>query len=96
MSPLKSSHVRRTRFTEKQKDYLNSKFRIGETTGQKAHAASVVKSTMTASDSNGNCLFTSSEFLTGQKVSSFFSRVALKYTLKNDEMTESDIEGSRT
>ena len=30
---LKSSHVRRTRFTEKQKDYLTSKFRIGETTG---------------------------------------------------------------
>ena len=72
---LKSSHVRRT-FTEKQKDYLTSKFRIGETTGQKADAASVAKSMMTSkSDSNGNRLFTSSEFLTGQKVSSFFSRL---------------------
>ena len=30
---LRSSHVRRTTFTEKQKDYLTSKFRIGETTG---------------------------------------------------------------
>jgi len=47
---------------------------------------------MTARDSNGNRLFTSSEFLTGQQASSFFSRIASKRTLKNDEMTESDIE----
>ena len=40
---LKSSHVKRTRFTEKQRDYLSSKFRIGESTGQKADAASVSK-----------------------------------------------------
>ena len=45
---LKSIHVRRTRYTEKQKDYLTNKFRIGETTGQKADAASVTKSMMTA------------------------------------------------
>ena len=89
---LKSSHVRRARFTEKQKDYLTSKFRIGETTGQKADALSVAKSMMTARDSNGNRLFTSSEFLTGQQVSSFFSRLASKCTLENDEMTESDTE----
>ena len=61
---LKSSHVRRT-FTEKQKDYLTSKFRIGETSDQKADAASVAKSMITAkSDRSGNRLFTSSEFLT--------------------------------
>ena len=65
---LKSSRVRRTRFTEKQKDYLTSKFRIGEKTGQKADAASVAKSMMNARDSNGNRLFTSSEFLMGQQV----------------------------
>ena len=29
---LKSSHFRRTRFTERQGDYLSSKFRIGQTT----------------------------------------------------------------
>ena len=45
---LKSSHVRRTLFTEKQRDYLSSKFSIGESTGQKADAASVSKSMMTA------------------------------------------------
>ena len=82
---LKSGHVRRTRFTEKQKDYLTSKFRIGETTGQKADTASVARSMMTARDSNGNRLFTSSEFLTGQKVSSFFSRLASKRTLSEND-----------
>ena len=63
---LESSHVRRTRFTEKQKDYLTSKFGTGQTTGHKADAASVANSMMTASDSNGNRFLTSSEFLTGQ------------------------------
>ena len=82
---LKSSHVRRTRFTEKQKDYLTSKFRIGETTGQKAYAASAAKSMMTARDSNENHLSESSEFLTGQKVSSFFSRLASKRTLSEND-----------
>ena len=51
---------------------------------------------MTAkSDSYGNRLFISSEFLTGQKVSSFFLRLTSKRTLENDEMTESDIEESQ-
>ena len=89
---LKSSHVRRTRFTEKQKDYLTSKFHIGETTGQKVDVLSVAKSMISARDSNGNCLFASSEFLTGEQVSSFFSRLASKHTLENDKMTGSDIE----
>ena len=89
---LKSSHVKRTRFTEKQRDYLSSKFRIGESTGKKADAASVSKSMMTARDSNGNRLFSSSEFLTSQQVSSFFSRLSSKRKLEDDEMTESDFE----
>ena len=87
---LKSSHVKRTRFTEKQRDYLSSKFRIGQTTGQKADAASVSKSMMTARDNNGQRLFTSAEFLTSQQVSSFFSRLSFK--LGDGEMTDSDIE----
>ena len=89
---LKSSHVKRTRFTEKQRDYLSSKFRIGETTGQKADAASVSKSMMTARDSNGKRLFTSSAFLTGQQVSNFFSRLSSKRKLEDGEVTDSEIE----
>ena len=92
---LKSSHVPRTTFAEKQKDYLTSKFRIGETTGQKLDTASEAKSMGTARDSNGNRLFTSSAFPTRQQGSSFFSRLGSKRTLENDEMTESDIEESQ-
>ncbi|PFX11655.1 hypothetical protein AWC38_SpisGene24528 [Stylophora pistillata] len=48
---------------------------------------------MTTRNSNGNRLFTSSEFLTSQKVSSFFSRLASKRILsEDDKMMESDIE----
>ena len=87
---LKSSQVRRARFTEKQKDYLSSKFFFGESTGQKVDAASVSKSMMTARDSNGSRLFTSSEFLTSQQISSFFSRLASKRS--QDQATDSDNE----
>ena len=47
---------------------------------------------MTARDSNGKGLFTSSEFLTSQQVSSFFSRLSSKRKLEDGEMTDSDIE----
>ena len=71
---------------------MSRKFRIGQTTGQKADAASVSKSMMTARDSNGQRLFTSAEFLTSQQVSSFFSRLSSKRKLGDGKMTDSDIE----
>ena len=77
---------------QRSRDYLSSNLRIGESTGQKADAASVSKSMITAGDSNGNRLFSSSEFLTSQQVSSFFSRLSSKRKLEDDEMTESDFE----
>lgn len=63
---LKNSQSSRTRFSEKQKNYLLSKFLIGEQTGQKVNAASVACSMVSARDTNGDRLFTSAEFLTGQ------------------------------
>lgn len=54
---------------------------------QKADAASVSKSMMTARESDGASLFTSSEFLTSQQVSSFFLRLFSKRKLKEGEMT---------
>ena len=47
---------------------------------------------ITAGDSNGNRLFSSSEFLMSQQVSSFFSRLSSKRKLEDDEMMESDFE----
>ena len=81
---LKSSTTTRGRFTDNQKQYLMSKFSIGESTGNKANAVSVAKSMITARDSNGQRLFSSDEFLTSQQISSFFSRMAAKRTLQID------------
>jgi len=75
---------------KKQKDHLSSKFFFGESTDQKVDAASVSKSMKTARDSNGSQLFTSSEFLTSQQISSFFSRLASKRS--QDQATDSDNE----
>jgi hypothetical protein len=61
-----------------------SKFSIGESTGNKANAVSVAKSMITARDRNGQRLFSSDEFLTSQRISSFFSRMAAKRTLQID------------
>ena len=81
---LKSSTTTRGRFSVNQKQYLMSKFSIGESTGNKANAVSVAKSMITARDSNGQRLFSSDEFLTSQQISSFFSRMAAKRTLQID------------
>lgn len=63
---LKWSFTRKTRFNSAQKDYLQKKFEIGEKTGRKLDPVTV------SQDSNGNRLFASSEFLTGQQIQSIF------------------------
>ena len=69
---------------------MKSKFDIGETSGQKISAASVAKAMMTARDNNGDRLFTSSEFLTSQQISDFFSRLAAKRSLQVDVEEEEE------
>lgn len=87
---LKSAQTKRTRFNEKQKNYMTTKFNIGETTGFKANPADVAKAMMTTRDDNGDRMFTIEEFLTTQQVSSFFSRLASKKTLPNDNVQDDD------
>ena len=92
---LKSSQGQRTKhFSDKQKNYLFTRFSIGEVTSEKADAASVAKAMMTAKDVNGELLFTSSEFLTSQQFASYFSRLASKHALKDHKRKEegSDVE----
>ena len=88
---LKSTGSRRTRFTQAQKSYLNAKFRLGEQTGNKADPAAVARSMMCAKDSNGSRLFSSDDFLTANQIAGFFSRLASKKTLADDEQ-QADIE----
>ena len=63
---LKSPPSRRTKFTDKQKQYLNVKFQIGERTGKKAEPTDVSKAMRTVKDSNGG----------GYSVMAIFSRAS--------------------
>lgn len=87
---LKTTQASRTGFSKKQKNYLMSKLLIGEQTGQNVDAASVARSMISARDTNGECLFTSIEFLTGQQVASHFSRLASKRTPQGCDFTQSE------
>ena len=78
---LKSSQGGKIRFSDKQRDFLTSRFQTGEETGQKASPPQVSRLMMTAKDASGNHMFSSSEFLTVQQITSFFSRLASKRSL---------------
>ena len=88
---LKSSGSRRTRFTPAQKSYLTTKFMLGEQTGKKTDPAAVARSMMCAKDSNGSRLFTSEDYLTTNQIAGFFSRLASKKSLAEEEQ-QADIE----
>ena len=58
------------RFSEKQKSYLLSKFRIGQTTGHKLDTEVVAREMRRARGTDGARLFQSSEFLTTTQITS--------------------------
>lgn len=66
------------RFNEKQRSYLEAKFSIGQATGRKLDAEIVAKEMRHALGSDGRRLFKSSEFLTVQQITSYFSRLSAK------------------
>ena len=82
---LKSRGSRRTRFKPDQKSYLTAKFKLGEQTGNKANPAAIARSMMFAKNSNGNRLFSRDDFLTTKQIAGFFSRLASKKALADDE-----------
>ena len=89
---LKCARGRNTRFSTKQKDYLNAKFQIGERSWQKADPTSVSKAMRTAKVANGTRLFDNSDFLTAQQIASFFSRLAAKRSTEDDNQVETEDE----
>ena len=80
-----------TRFSERQKSYLDEKFSIGQETGHKIDAATVAQNIRYAKDENGNRLFAVDEFLSPQQVQSYFSRAAAKLKNKQEETAEKDV-----
>ena len=65
-----------TRFTEKVKEYLSSRFQTGERTGRKADPAQVAAEMRKAREADGARKFIRSEWLTKNQVQSYFSRLS--------------------
>ena len=64
-------------------------------TGQKADPASVAQSMMHAKDINGTKMFHSDDFLTANQIGGFFSRLASKKTLPDEEAEIEVMEAAR-
>lgn len=91
---LKSSTSKRARFTEKQRKFMVDKFQQGESSGRKIDPASVARSILTAVDSRGNHIFSSEDFLTASQIAGFFSRLASKKTLSDEQNYEEALLGA--
>ena len=76
----------------RKKKYLIEKFQQGERSGRKSDPASVARSMMSAVDSQGKRMFSSEEFMTASQVAGFFSRLAVKKSLFDDDDLEEEIE----
>ena len=92
---LKVTGPRRTRFTVAQRSYLTKKFKLAEVKGQKADPASVARSMTHAKDINGTRMFHSDDFLTANQIGGFFSRLASKETLPDEEAEIEVMEAAR-
>ena len=79
-----------THFNEKRKKYLEEKFLLGQETGRKVESATVAQEMRYAKDEAGSRRFTFDEFLTPQKVQSFFSRMAAKLRNRQEDVLEED------
>ena len=76
------------RFNDKQKNYLDAKFNIGQETGRKMDPNTVSVQMRKALDSDGKRLFNVNEFLSPQQIKSYFSRRAAKLRQQCDVMPE--------
>ncbi|KAK3716900.1 hypothetical protein QZH41_017016, partial [Actinostola sp. cb2023] len=83
---------RHTRFSAKQKAYLENKFQVGERTGVKANPEDVAKEMRCVRDDTDQRVFRVEEFLRPAQITSYFSRMAAKrkvpVTASDDEAEE--------
>jgi len=83
----------KSKFNDKQKQYLGKKFEEGEITGRKLKADEVAQDMRRAKDEMGKRIFTIEEFLTSKQVASFFSRLSAKkrnVTTSDNEAIEAE------
>jgi len=79
------------RFNANQKQYLDQKFNIGQSTGRKVDADVVTKEMRRARGLDGERLFRVTEFLAPDQVASYFSRLAVKARQVEVPVTEQDV-----
>ena len=86
------SSKKSTQFSEAQRWYLESKFKVGQETGLKLDPVDVVRDMRYAQNQQGAKLFTVDEFLTAQQIQSYFSRRAskLRHSHSDDPESEQD------
>ena len=80
-----------TRFSERQKSYLDENFSIGQETGHKIDTAPVTQNMRYAKDESGNRLFAVDEFLSPQQFQSYFARAAAKLKNRQEATAEEDV-----
>ena len=66
------------RFSEKQKEFLEKKFKIGMVSGRKEDPVTVSEEMRRVKSCDGERLFSYDELLTAQQIASFFSRLCKK------------------
>ena len=74
LKPSKKAYL----FNQNQRDYLNVKFTIGQTSGRKLDGDIVLCETRCARGPDGVRLFKVSEFLTPQQCTLYFAHLAVK------------------
>ena len=80
-----------TRFSEAQRWYLESRFKVGQETGLKLDPVDVARDMRYARKQQGAKLFTVDEFLTAQQIQSYFSRASiLRHSHSDDPESEQD------
>lgn len=72
------SNPKKSRFSEKQKSFLEKKFLQGEQSGSKSNPEEVASEMRKVRGDDDKCLFSIDEFLSVQQISSYFSRFAAK------------------
>ena len=83
------SSKKSTRFSEAQRWYLESKFKVGQETGLKPDPVDVARDMRYARNQQGAKLFKVDEFLTAQQIQSYFSRRASKLRHSHSDDPES-------
>ena len=85
---------KRSNFTESQTTFINDQFNIGKISGRKVDPFVAAYDMRNMKNPDGSYIFTREEYLTGQQIASYFSRLAIKD--KRRDMKSAEEENAMT